>query len=159
MKKQIIAIVLLAGMFAPGVAFADKVTTSVEVVSKETGDRIKSLQAEVKSLLAQIEALKNVQNGQVLGVSTSTACLTLSRTLYKGLSGPDVNKLQKFLRDYPGVVWPTGTGITGYFGNVTGAAVRAFQKKEGLSKTSVPPINSVLGVVDKVTAEGIRKLT
>ncbi|HEY4482788.1 MAG TPA: peptidoglycan-binding domain-containing protein [Candidatus Paceibacterota bacterium] len=149
MKKQIIALALLIGMLAPGAAFAQT----------SQADQIAALQAQIQSLVAQINALQASQGGQVLGASTTPACLALTRTLYKGSSGADVKRLQTFLSGYPGVVWPASTGITNYYGNVTVATVKAFQKKEGLSKTSVPPINSALGMVDKVTAERIKKLT
>ncbi|HSL93823.1 MAG TPA: S41 family peptidase [Bacillota bacterium] len=56
-----------------------------------------------------------------------------SRTLRQGLSGSDVSLLQNALR----ALGHFNHSSTGYYGNITAAAVRAFQQKAGLPLTGV----------------------
>ncbi|HEY4518224.1 MAG TPA: peptidoglycan-binding domain-containing protein [Candidatus Paceibacterota bacterium] len=159
MKKQIITVVLLIGMFAPVAASADTVSTSVSVVPQEVWSKMMSLKTQIKELQARIEALRGSQTAQAISAvgvtdtpaSATPGCLVITRALYKGTSGSDVKKLQSYLMSYPGVVWSSDAGASSYFGTATMEAVGFFQSKEGLA--------SFPGVVDKLTADRISKLS
>ena len=53
-----------------------------------------------------------------------------SRTLRKGMSGSDVQTLQKYLKLMPDL-YPAGS-VTGYFGSATEMAIKLLQAREGL---------------------------
>jgi len=67
--------------------------------------------------------------GQVLGTST----FNFTRNLSLGMSGNDVTELQKALALNGVYRGP----ITGYFGQLTFSAVKAFQSKNGIKQTGV----------------------
>ena len=52
---------------------------------------------------------------------------TFSKTLWRGSSGEDVTRLQKFLKAMPDI-YPEGLA-TGYFGALTEKAVKRFQNR------------------------------
>ena len=64
--------------------------------------------------------------------SDQTQPLSLTRDLSLGDSGPDVSSLQQFLQAQGFFSYPS---ITGYYGEVTQAAVVAFQTAHGISAT------------------------
>ena len=81
--------------------------------------------------MAQIAALKGVpslpqQASPVAGIA---------RTLAFGTKGSDVTLLQAFLAEDQSV-YPEGK-ITGYFGRLTSAAVKRFQKKHGIDQVGI----------------------
>ena len=63
--------------------------------------------------------------------------VTLSRNLYKGITGEDVRTLQKFLNTHGYVIASTGAGSSGnestYFGQATLSAVIRFQKDHNIT--------------------------
>lgn len=65
---------------------------------------------------------------------STNVCTNITRDLSYGARGSDVTQLQGFLinQNYPG---SGGWMITGYFGASTQAAVRNFQRLQGLSQT------------------------
>jgi len=69
--------------------------------------------------------------GQVLGATTTTYIFT--RTLSVGSRGDDVTELQKRLTQEGVYSGP----ITGYFGPLTEAGVKAFQEKNGLEQVGI----------------------
>jgi len=69
----------------------------------------------------------NTQNN---GTNNSTPPFT--RSLTTGSTGPDVTELQDFLIAQGDLVWPEGVS-TGYFGNLTQAAVAKFQADNGIT--------------------------
>ena len=72
--------------------------------------------------------------------STTSAAATLSRDLYRGVSGEDVRTLQKLLNIKGFVVAETGSGSPGnettYFGPATEAAVVKFQIARGITPSA-----------------------
>lgn len=96
------------------------------------------LRAQITALLEKIQALQaqiGVQPGTspipstLSGGSPAPAgsCPRVSRVLQKGDSGADVTRLQQFLALDPSV-YPEGR-VTGYYGDLTVAAVQRFQCK------------------------------
>lgn len=64
----------------------------------------------------------------------STPCPIITRTLFRGMSGLDVSALQKFFYDqYKNFPEPTG-----YFGMVTEAALKQWQKERGIVSSGSP---------------------
>lgn len=82
------------------------------------------LQAQIKSLLEQINKLTNQKGNAV------SACVTANQDLDLGKSGAAVTELQQFLIS-KGYTIPAGA--TGYFGGQTQAALVQFQKTNNVS--------------------------
>ena len=112
--------------------------------STDVSAMIAQLEAQIKTLQTQIEALRAAR-AQV--ASTTQQTIQLIRQLREGMSGDDVRLLQILLASdleiYPDVL------ITGFFGKKTAEAVRRFQRKNGLPG---------IGLVGPLTLERLRKL-
>ncbi|MDE2001839.1 MAG: peptidoglycan-binding protein [Patescibacteria group bacterium] len=76
-----------------------------------------------------IPAAPAVTSASPVAKAVSTA---FNREMEIGMSGPDVTALQQYLAKDP-ALYPQGL-VTGYFGSLTRKAVRAFQKKYGISQ-------------------------
>ena len=107
------------------VAFAMMVV-SVSGTSAQTAD----LQAQIASLLAQIQALQS-QLAASQG-SSATAAYNFASDLTIGSKGDQVTALQSFLESKGQLTMPTGVA-KGYFGNLTKAALAAYQASVGIS--------------------------
>ena len=83
----------------------------------------------------------------VLSLASFASALSLTRYLEFGMSGSDVSALQTFLAADP-TIYPEGL-VTGYFGNLTRAAVIRFQQQY-----RVPPT----GFVGPLTRAKINQL-
>ena len=107
-------------------ATSDSSSASSQGTTMSRAELIASLLAQVKVLQAQLAALLAAKNGQ-----TAPACssLTFTRALDIGARGTDVSDLQTFLQARG---YLSGDSITGYFGPLTSAAVKAFQKENGI---------------------------
>lgn len=77
-------------------------------------------------------------------LSVTYGAFPVTKNLSLGMSGQDVLQLQKFLAQDPSV-YPEGLQ-TGYFGNLTQKAVKAFQKKHGVEAVGLvgPKTKSLL---------------
>lgn len=130
-----------------------------------SGGSIAALQAQIQSLLAQIQALQGSLGGGSTGynynVTTSSSptvstyaasCPQISRTLQSGDSGDDVVRLQQFLAADPSVYPEAQT--TGYFGSLTQAAVQRWQAKYNIVSSGTPE-STGYGVVGPRTASAI----
>ena len=111
-----------------------------------SADLISDLQAQINSLLAQLQAL---QAGMSTGTgSTPAACVgvTFSRQLLVGSTGSDVKCLQALMNASASTkVAMTGAGSPGsettYFGGLTLVAVQKYQVQQfGYSATQVGPL-------------------
>src|SRR3989344_2644894 len=91
-----------------------------------SADMLGDLQAQIRSLMAQIAVLKAQVVSQTpapAASSPSRGCPALTRVLYRGLRGNDVSSLQAHL----------GVSQTGFFGPVTEAAVQKLQMEVGIA--------------------------
>lgn len=107
------------------VAFAMMVV-SVPGILAQTAD----IQAQIASLLAQIQALQSqllISQG-----SSAAAAYNFAADLKVGSKGADVTALQSFLESKGQLTMPAGVA-KGYFGNVTKAALAAYQASVGIS--------------------------
>ena len=122
------------------------------------------LQAQIASLIAQIQALQQSgsvpapapQSGvPVLGnapTSGTISCPNITRVLKRGVSGTDVTRLQQFLALDP-TVYPEGQ-VTGFYGALTESAVKRFQCKHSIVCDGTPETTGH-GVVGPRTAATI----
>ena len=92
------------------------------------------LQAQAQALLAQIAALQaqlasggSINTNVSAGAHYSAACPLLGRSLYRGMSGDDVLRLQKFLA-LDSAIYPEAI-FSGYYGALTERAVQRWQVK------------------------------
>ena len=117
------------------------------------------LQAQAQSLLAQIAALQAQLGGGgtvVTGVQTdSSSCPLVGRSLRRGVSGPDVTRLQQFLARDPSI-YPEAI-VSGYYGALTEAAVQRWQVKYNIVSSGSPSTTGY-GVVGPRTAAAIALL-
>lgn len=123
---------------------AGSVTRDVTVTVGSTGTG-SSIQEQIKSLLAQINALK-AQIAQLLlgqiggGTGTTTPpvitpgqCNPIGRDITRGAYGDDVKELQKFLAKHPSF-YPEGI-VNGFYGPLTMQAVKRWQKEHNLPQS------------------------
>ncbi|MBI4088406.1 peptidoglycan-binding protein [Candidatus Kaiserbacteria bacterium] len=124
---------------------------------------IAQLQAQIQTVLAQIQALQGsvAGTGPAGTVTTSSAgavktyaagCPQIGRSLKSGDSGDDVSRLQQFLaRD--SAVYPDAL-VTGYYGALTQSAVQRWQAKFNIVSSGTPD-STGYGVVGPRTAAAI----
>ena len=108
-----------------GVLALALMTTAVPAPRAEAAT-LEELQAQIQTLIAQINALK----GNVPGSSNLGACNPFAIDMTLGRSGVEVTNLQKFLIN-KGHSIPAGA--TGYFGEQTRSALAQFQSQNGIS--------------------------
>jgi len=89
--------------------------------------KIDQLKLEISRMLNKINAILADRKKQPLPEPSPFFC-EFNNNLYYGLNNRDVECLQKFLRNQGEEIYPEGL-ITGYFGNLTKAAVIRFQEK------------------------------
>lgn len=123
MKKGIIigVMVLALGFSQAMPVFAQDTASDLQALITSLMEQVKILQEQIKSLNAEVKAVKNE--------------LQLTRSLYKGMSGDDVVKLQEFLKS-DSDVYPEGI-VSGYFGFLTEKAIKKFQKKHGIEDIGI----------------------
>ncbi len=117
--------------FSNTAGLGDSYNFSVVALTTNEPSQIGKESELIKNLLAQIEQLKlqiaNIQ-AQLLGNS----CSIFQTNLYIGLKSNSVSCLQNFLINQN--VYPEKI-VSGYFGNLTKAAVVRFQEKNGILAT------------------------
>ncbi|MCR4284039.1 MAG: peptidoglycan-binding protein [Parcubacteria group bacterium] len=123
MKKGIIiGIMVLALGFSQAMpAFAQDTASDLQALITSLMEQVKTLQEQIKSLNTEVRIIKTE--------------LQLTRSLYKGISGDDVAKLQEFLKS-DSDVYPEGI-VSGYFGFLTEKAIKKFQKKHGIEDIGI----------------------
>ena len=89
---------------------------------------IEELTAQINALLAQVQALQAAQSSSSMVASGHV----FSADLTVGSKGDDVTALQTVLVSKGHLVMPSGVAM-GYFGNLTKAAVAAWQAASGIS--------------------------
>ncbi|HSE35387.1 MAG TPA: peptidoglycan-binding protein [Candidatus Paceibacterota bacterium] len=95
---------------------------------------IARLQEEIARLERQLSEL-NAEGDRSEAILVRGESVVLSRTLSRGMSGSDVEALQRYLSREQDV-YPEGK-VTGYFGDLTERAVVRFQEKHGLEPVGV----------------------
>ncbi len=103
------------------------VVTIAPVGSAQTVD----LQAQIASLLAQIQALQT----QLAGQASVPAAYSFASNLTIGSKGADVTALQTILVSKGHLTMPAGVAM-GYFGPLTQAALGKYQAAVGISPTA-----------------------
>ncbi len=123
MKKGITAGLGFFMLAAPLISFADTAALKAQ---------LETMLIKMESLRLQLVGAAAVTLGNPGGGAAvapgSGACLTLARTLEKGVSGEDVGKLQAYLKTQ-GYFFGDATG---FFGPITEAAVIEWQADAGL---------------------------
>jgi peptidoglycan hydrolase-like protein with peptidoglycan-binding domain len=112
-------------------------SSSVATTPISSGISSVTLEAQLQSLLALLATLEAQAAKQ--GIATPSVTVTpvlFTKTLYLGVSGSDVTRLQEFLAEDP-AIYPEDK-ITGYFGTLTLEAVQRFQKKYGIANVGNP---------------------
>ena len=121
MKKYLIFFLVIVGVF------------SFTILSKQSlAVTLEELQSQLQQLL---EAIRALQSQTPATTTPSPACPFVS-IMYLGYSEEptdEVRELQRLLSQLPGI-YPEGL-ITGYFGKLTDAALRRFQRQYGLPIT------------------------
>ncbi len=113
---------------------------------------IQALLAQIDSLRAQVLVLQSAQTQPLPG---DTKCDLPSRLLGPGATGDHVKRLQEFLaRDQ--TVYPERL-VTGYYGNLTIAAVRRWQKRFSIMSSGSVTTNG-FGVVGQRTLDAMRNV-
>lgn len=122
------------GLSLTTVACLSGLTLALPVVVQ--GATAEELQAQITSLLSQIQALQ-AQLGTAQG---STSVPTITRDLTVGSTGDDVKSLQQFLNAQGYTVAVSGVGSAGnettYFGSLTQVALGKYQAAKGISPTA-----------------------
>jgi len=111
---------------AVGGMLALALLTSAVPAPRAEAATLEELQAQIQTLIAQINALK----GNVSGSSNLGSCNPFSIDMTLGRSGVEVTNLQKFLISKG---HPIPAGATGYFGEQTRSALAQFQSQNGIS--------------------------
>lgn len=93
------------------------------------------LEAQINALTAQLSALQGSSSTVTSSSSSSSTGHTFSVDLTVGSTGDDVVALQTVLVAKGFLVMPAGVAM-GYFGNLTKAAVAAWQASAGISPTA-----------------------
>lgn len=115
-SKNVIAVSLILGFMMPVLAAA-QTTTSASV--QTLLDQIKALQAQIVALQQQRQEI----------------VVQLVATLKEGSRGDQVTALQQMLSQ-DSSLYPEGI-VSGYFGKLTAAAVKRFQKKHGIEQVGL----------------------
>ncbi len=119
-RRELASKVVSFGLMVTTFAWLVGVPTAGAATTAET---IAALMAQIQSLTAQLNALSGSSS-----TAGTTAC-NITRSLTVGARGDDVTCLQNYLKSTGNF---SGTA-TGYFGNVTKAAVAAWQSANGVS--------------------------
>lgn len=119
MKKYLVILILMFPLVSSAQTASSPVDLQALIQQLQT--QIQSLQAQIGDLQVQVQSVKME--------------LKLNRALAQGATGDDVKQLQEFLKTFTGV-YPDGQ-VTGYFGPLTEAAVKKFQKQNGIESVGV----------------------
>ena len=154
--KKFFTVTILSTVFLLGgaSAMAQEVATSTSTSTSGSATDITALQAQIQSLLGQIDLLK-AQIAAMQNSNTSTQSdiqhiqqvLQISGPLHKGMHGDDVKHLQDVLATDKDIF--SKDNATGFYGALTEKAVERFQKHFGFD---------VVGQVGPKTMEKINEL-
>ncbi len=120
----------IAGFLAAASLIASPMLASAQGASANASAQVQAMLAQIQTLQAQVQAMKTAQIQLNTAASSTATTLSLIRNLRQGMSGEDVAALQAILAADP-TIYPQGT-ISGFYGSQTAAAVKKFQKKNGI---------------------------
>lgn len=114
--------------------------TTIGTSTESLMSQIKSLQEALQNLKKERESLHGSENKEEkkelkMEIKQTERELTFLRSLKRGMSGDDVKDLQELLAQDPEIF--AAMHITGYFGPMTEAALKKFQKKHGIDAIGV----------------------
>lgn len=128
--KQLIAGMLFVALatvaVSPAVVRAETTGTTATTDVSSLLTLLQSLMKQVEDLQKQLSSLR----GEVQQVRAE-----LKDGLREGVTDEDVKKIQELLATDP-TIYPKGL-VSGYYGPLTKEAVKAFQKRHGLTETGV----------------------
>ncbi len=148
--------VLLGAVAVPVSALAtdDSTTTDDTVTDPQIQamlEIIEALKAQIAQLQIQIQELQEARKEVK---ATAKEIVQLSRQLWQGVRGDDVELLQEILATDPDI-YPEGL-VTGYFGPLTYAAVKKFQAVAGIEQVGrVGP--KTMSKINELLTEGAGK--
>lgn len=117
-------------------------------------DQINTLKSQILALQTRLQEMKKSASEVKEAKEQVKQTLRITRQLWQGLSNEDVKLLQETLATDPDI-YPEGL-TTGYFGPLTYAAVKRFQKKAGIEQVGrVGP--KTLSKLNQLLQEGAGK--
>lgn len=119
-------------------------TSTIQELIQSLKQQIAQLKTQMDILNTQLETLRQTQ----LQIKTT---LRLMKQLREGMSGDDVKLLQEILATDP-EIYPEGL-VTGYFGHLTGKAVKKFQQKAGIEQVGIVGPKT-LSKINEILTEG-----
>ena len=146
MRKKYIIFALVFALFFGGASL-------ISAQEEDNSDpELDQLLLQLQALIEQIQELQEqIQNLRAQQRALQQEMFQLTRQLQEGMQGEDVESLQELLATDP-EVYPEGL-VTGYFGPLTKAAVKRFQKKAGIEQAGrVGP--QTLVRVNQILCEG-----
>lgn len=124
----------LAGLFALSLLTAPLIASAQAQPDIQT--QIAQLLSQIAALTSQLVTLQSATSSAPAAPPSAPAaqprCPTLGRTLSLGARGDDVLSLQYFLNDEQALA---SDALTGYFGQKTESAVRAWQVSRGVASS------------------------
>ena len=158
MKPQILATLQVAIVFITAASlflphgFTLAATPNAGGATGTSAILLNSLYAQLATLQAEIVALEatsatGTPDATVTTAATNCNPITLTRSLSLGSTGSEVSSLQTFLKSEGYYAYPS---ITGYFGPITEAGIKAFQRASGIE---------AIGIVGPITRAKISVLS
>ena len=109
-------------------------TNNLSLVAKYLNLKVNEANALLQSQTESIAAvLINAAKASASGVSSQAGCVILSQNMYRGNESSATKKLQAFLAEKGFLT----TAPTGFYGDLTVAAVKAYQRSMGLKETGM----------------------
>lgn len=156
MQKRIAAAILGAVLLGSPVALSAQTVAELQQQIEALLSQLSVLQSKVIEASARPATSTQAASTPTVAPIGAGGCVAVARTLSLGSRGDDVSALQRFLaRDAS--VYADGS-VTGFYGPLTEAAVKAFQAKHGIASSGSPETTG-FGAVGPRTRERIRSST
>lgn len=123
-----IGLVTLLFAFSMGVPSYAQNATSTSSAAEQISQMLQLI-ADLQEQLAELQAQQNNVRQEI------KETIQLTRSLSRGMSGDDVEELQKLLASDPDI-YPEGL-VTGYYGTLTERAVERLQEKFGIETVGI----------------------